>query len=205
MAQTTPRPPREASPVLHGRDELIAIACHGALIGRHFPQAGMRRTQAAPRLLPMMLASADGGDRMNVSSVLKVKGRSVATIAPTATLVDVARRLAAKKVGALVVISDSGAVEGIVSERDVVRALAAGADMLGAPVSSIMTRNVVSCGESDTIDELMSAMTQHRFRHMPVMEDGRLVGIVSIGDVVKHRVAEVELEASAMRDYISHG
>jgi CBS domain-containing protein len=142
---------------------------------------------------------------MNVSSVLKVKGRAVATISPTATLLEVARRLSAKKVGALVVVADSGAVEGIVSERDVVRALAGGADMVSAPVSSIMTRNVVTCTEGDTIDELMAAMTQHRFRHMPVLDDGRLVGIVSIGDVVKHHVAEVELEASAMRDYIAHG
>ena len=141
---------------------------------------------------------------MHVAAILREKGRAVETVAGDIALVDVVARLSARRIGAVVVTAGKGEVKGIVSERDIVRALAEhGAAALAWPASKVMTRNVVTAREADTIDQLMSRMTEGRFRHLPVVEDGRLVGIVSIGDVVKHRVAEVELEASAMRDYIS--
>ena len=141
---------------------------------------------------------------MHVAAILKEKGRAVETVAAEVTLGEIVKRLAARRIGAVIVEGTRGEVRGIVSERDIVRVLAEhGPEVLAWPASKVMTRNVVTARESDTIDELMSRMTEGRFRHLPVVEDGRLVGIVSIGDVVKHRVAEVELEASAMRDYIS--
>jgi CBS domain-containing protein len=143
---------------------------------------------------------------MHVAGILKEKGRAVETVTAAVTLSEVAKRLASHRIGAVVVRGSHGEVAGIVSERDIVRALAShGAETLAWPVSKVMTRAVVTARESDTIDQLMSRMTEGRFRHLPVVEGGELVGIVSIGDVVKHRVAEVELEASAMRDYISAG
>jgi CBS domain-containing protein len=116
----------------------------------------------------------------------------------------VASRLADKRIGAVVVTDRAGRIAGIVSERDVVHALAReGAECLGWPVSEIMTREVLTCAEDDTIDEIMSRMTMRRCRHLPVVASGRLAGIISIGDVVKHHIAEVEMEAMAMRDYIA--
>jgi CBS domain-containing protein len=127
-------------------------------------------------------------------------------VRPETTLIEAARKLAAKRIGAVVVTNSDGSVAGIVSERDIIRALATdGAESLDWPVMEIMTRNVLTCQETDTIDRLMSMMTTRRFRHLPVVQDGSLAGIVSIGDVVKHHIAEVELEATAMRDYISAG
>ena len=141
---------------------------------------------------------------MHVAAILKEKGRAVETVTASISLGEVARRLATHRIGAVVVRGPHAEVAGIVSERDIVRALADhGAEILDWPVSKVMTRAVVTARESDTIDQLMSRMTESRFRHLPVVEDGKLVGIVSIGDVVKYHVAEVELEASAMRDYIS--
>jgi len=143
---------------------------------------------------------------MNVAMILKVKGRAVTTARPDATLLDVSAKLAAKKIGALVIVGDQGRVAGIISERDVIRAIGEkGPAALSAPVSEFMTRHVISAQESQTIDELMSIMTQGRFRHIPIIEDGGLVGIISIGDVVKHHIAEVELEVSAMRGYLATG
>ncbi len=141
---------------------------------------------------------------MHVAEILRQKGRAVETVRTDVSLLDVVKTLAAKRIGAVVVTSRDQAVAGIVSERDIMRALGkAGADALDWPVTDVMTTNVVTCREIDTIDTLMSLMTTHRFRHLPVVEGGELVGLVSIGDVVKHRVAEVELEATAMRDYIT--
>ncbi|HWB44160.1 MAG TPA: CBS domain-containing protein [Hyphomicrobiaceae bacterium] len=142
---------------------------------------------------------------MNVAAILRQKGRAVTTASPGATLQEVARKLAAKRIGAIVIVSSGGEVAGIISERDIVRALAQdGADCLAKPATQYMTRQVVSCTETDTLDELMALMTSQRFRHLPVVTDGALVGIVSIGDVVKDHIAEVEMEATAMRDYICH-
>jgi CBS domain-containing protein len=142
---------------------------------------------------------------MNVAAILRQKGRAVTTASPGTTLIEVANKLAAKRIGAIVVVGARSEVVGIVSERDIIRTLAMqGADCLMGPVSQIMTKQVVTCQETDTLDELMAMMTAQRFRHLPVVTDGALVGIVSIGDVVKHHVAEVEMEATAMRDYITH-
>ena len=139
---------------------------------------------------------------MNVATILKAKGRAVATARPDATLLEISGKLAAKKIGAIVIVGDGGKVAGIISERDIIRALGEkGAMCLSQPVSDVMTKNVVSCRESSTIDELMDMMTQGRFRHCPVIEDDALVGIISIGDVVKHHIAEVEMEVTAMRGY----
>ena len=142
---------------------------------------------------------------MNVASILKQKGRAVTTANPAATLLDVANKLAAKRIGAIVIVGARGSVAGIVSERDIIKALAVqGPNCLTRPVSESMTRNVITCQETDTLDELMAMMTERRFRHLPVITDDALVGIISIGDVVKHHVAEVTMEAIAMREYITH-
>ncbi|RTL71670.1 MAG: CBS domain-containing protein [Hyphomicrobiales bacterium] len=142
---------------------------------------------------------------MNVATILKQKGRAVATASPSTTLLDIANKLAAKRIGAMVIVGAGGEVAGIVSERDIIRMLGSdGPQCLTRPVSESMTRAVVSCQESDTLEEIMSMMTARRFRHLPVVEDGALVGIISIGDVVKHHIAEVEMEATAMREYITH-
>ncbi len=142
---------------------------------------------------------------MNVSAILKQKGRSVATIAATATLFETAQILFAKKIGAIVVSAGDGGVTGIVSERDIVRAIAiSGPDILSSTVSTIMTRNVTTCTDNATLDQLMKIMTRGQFRHLPVVDaDGKLDGIISIGDVVKYHVGEITMEADAMRDYIA--
>jgi CBS domain-containing protein len=142
---------------------------------------------------------------MNVAAILKQKGRAVTTTGPNTSLLDVVKKLAAKRIGAIVIVGSKGEVAGIISERDVIRVLAEmGPQCLTRPVSEAMTQQVVTCQETDTLDELMAMMTARRFRHLPVVTDGALVGIVSIGDVVKHHVAEVEMEATAMREYIAH-
>ena len=142
---------------------------------------------------------------MTVSAILKQKGRDVETVSPQATLMQAAGALAKRKIGAIVVVDEHRKVQGIISERDIIRVLAqSGTQVLTSPVASVMTRNVVSCGEADTLDQLMAAMTTGRFRHLPVTKDGALAGIVSIGDVVKYHLAEIEMEASAMKEYIAH-
>ncbi|HEX2843270.1 CBS domain-containing protein [Hyphomicrobium sp.] len=143
---------------------------------------------------------------MNVASILKSKGRAVSTVRPNATLLDVTKKLGTKKIGAIVVVGENGHVVGIISERDIIRAISErGAPALSLMVSEVMTRNVVSCQETSELDELMETMTKGRFRHLPVIEDDALVGIISIGDVVKYHVAEVEMEVSAMRSYLATG
>ena len=143
---------------------------------------------------------------MNVSSILKVKGKSVATAKPDETVEAVAQKLAARKIGAIVVVGDGGLVVGIISERDIIRTISEkGAAALQLPVDDVMTKSVMTCSEASTIEQMMAVMTQGRFRHVPVIDDGALVGIVSIGDVVKHHIAEVEMEVTAMRDYLATG
>lgn len=141
---------------------------------------------------------------MQVKHILREKGREVVTIAADATLSEAARLLARKRIGAAVVRDGDGAIAGILSERDIVRAVAdASVNALAESVSSRMTRVVTTCCETDTIEELMELMTHRRFRHVPVIEDERLVGIVSIGDVVKTRIAETVREAENLREYIA--
>jgi CBS domain-containing protein len=141
---------------------------------------------------------------MNVAAILNQKGRAVTTARPMMTLMEVTNKLAAKRIGAIVIVGARGEVAGIISERDIIRALSVvGPDCLTQPVSQSMTKKVVTCQETDTLEELMAMMTARRFRHVPVMTDDALVGIISIGDIV-HRVAEVVMEATAMREYITH-
>lgn len=140
---------------------------------------------------------------MRISDVLQRKGDKVVTISPDAPITDLVRVLKEKNIGAAVVSSDGTAVEGIVSERDVVRVLDGGSATLTNPVSTIMTAEVTSCVPHATIDEIMQLMTQHRIRHVPVVVDGQLIGIVSIGDVVKMRIGELELEREQLSTYIS--
>lgn len=143
---------------------------------------------------------------MQLSTILSAKGAFVATITPEQTVAELASILNEHRVGALVVSHDGRAITGIVSERDVVRALAAGPDVLGQPVSSIMTPHVFTAPPSAHVDELMHLMTEKRVRHIPVTDDdGSLIGIVSIGDVVKTHVEELERERAALMDYITKG
>jgi len=143
---------------------------------------------------------------MNVAAILKSKGKGVVTATPDMSLLEIAKLLDQHGIGCVVLEGDDGKVVGIVSERDLVRAIGrSGPKVLKDPVSDYMTRSVVTAREADTIDRLMSEMTAHRFRHMPVVERGRLIGLVSIGDVVKMRIAEAEMEAAAMREYIATG
>jgi CBS domain-containing protein len=122
------------------------------------------------------------------------------------TIHEIASRLSHRKIGAIVIINGAEQVEGIVSERDIIRLIAEhGGKALSMPASSAMTRNVVACTSKATIEEIMDIMTNGRFRHLPVIEDGKLAGIISIGDVVKHHTAEVQLEVTAMRGYLATG
>lgn len=140
---------------------------------------------------------------MTVKTILARKGSSVVTIDPTATVAIAAKTLSDRGIGALVVTGAEGRTIGIVSERDIVRALGQrGVAVLDTPVADIMTRRVVTCGQQDTIGELMQQMTDGKFRHVPVVEQDRLIGIVSIGDVVKSRLEQMEQESNALRDYI---
>lgn len=141
---------------------------------------------------------------MIVAMILEEKGRSVVTIGAGAAIGEAVSELAKHKIGAIVVVEGTERIAGIVSERDVVRAVAKdGSDALSRSVGSIMTSDVVTCGDSETIIEVMTRMTLGRFRHLPVADQGRLSGIISIGDVVKARIEEVEREAEEMRAYIA--
>jgi CBS domain-containing protein len=141
---------------------------------------------------------------VRISNLLSVKGSHVATIVPTASVSDAVAELREHRIGALVVSSDQRHIDGIVSERDVVRALADRArTLLEEPVSSIMSSTVTTCSPDDDIESLMSVMTERRIRHVPVVQNGELCGIVSIGDVVKNRIGELEKDRNELVDYIN--
>ena len=141
---------------------------------------------------------------MTVRAILSRKGRDVSTIAPTASLSEAVKLLAQRRIGAVVVTGPDNRVAGILSERDIVRVLdPRGPEALQDNVAAVMTRKVSTCQESETVAVLMEKMTAGKFRHLPVVEQGRLVGIVSIGDVVKLRVEEIEGETEALREYIA--
>ena len=140
----------------------------------------------------------------SVRSILEVKGRDVVTIGPNVTLAEAARTLDEHKIGAVVVVGMESRIVGIFTERDLVRSIArSGAGGLDQPVSAMMTANVYRCNEASTVNELMEMMSSRRFRHVPVEENGRLCGIISIGDVVKSRIREVETEAEQIKAYIA--
>ena len=141
---------------------------------------------------------------MTVARILEEKGSDVFTLSEDASVIDAVRQLGEHNVGAMVVADANQSILGILSERDVVSTIAKrGVGALSEPVSALMTRNVVTCTETMAIERLMELMTQGRFRHLPVERDGKLVGIISIGDVVKRRIAEIEQEAAEIRNYIS--
>jgi CBS domain-containing protein len=140
---------------------------------------------------------------MTVKAILSIKGSDVTTIGPTATLETAIGILVERQIGALVVLGADHRMIGILSERDIVRALAEqGTAALKETLSQVMTRKVYTCTPTETVSAIMEQMTTGKFRHIPVVEQDRLVGIVSIGDVVKHRLMEMEREAAALRDYI---
>ncbi len=141
---------------------------------------------------------------MTVQRVLANKGHDILTIQPHRTLADAAAVLGEKRIGALLVTGAQGELLGILSERDLVRAIGKdGAAALAHAVSKHMTAKVVTTTPAAKLDDVMVMMTQGRFRHVPVMENGKLAGLISIGDVVKHRVADIEADAKALRDYIA--
>lgn len=141
---------------------------------------------------------------MTVKAILDLKGRDVVMIAPEQTLGEAARVLSEHRIGAVVLADTDEVIHGILSERDIVRAIAReGANALDKPISAFMTAQVRVCHEHHTVNEVMRLMTEGRFRHLPVEEGGKLVGIVSIGDVVKRRIEEAEREAEEIRTYIA--
>ena len=144
---------------------------------------------------------------MKVRAMIEAKGDKVATTRPDTPIATAVQMLKLEGIGALVVTDEAGRLVGIVSERDIVRSLVAhGGDLLSMPVDKIMTRAVKTCTLEHDINEVMTEMTHSRIRHLPVLDGGRLCGIISIGDVVKNRLEELETETSVLRDYISgHG
>ncbi|MHB2265514.1 CBS domain-containing protein [Aliihoeflea sp. PC F10.4] len=141
---------------------------------------------------------------MTVKAILDAKGRDVLTVSPDITLAEAARLLGEKRIGAVVVTADGRKIAGILSERDIVRQIGvSGAAALEDLVSSAMTAKVKTCQEGHTVNQVMEIMTQSRFRHLPVERDGKLAGIISIGDVVKQRIEDVEREAEEIKQYIA--
>jgi CBS domain-containing protein len=143
---------------------------------------------------------------MLIGQILAGKGQEVVSTRPDATIAEVAGLLKARRIGAVVVTDAAGDLCGIISERDLARGLADhGAKLLDMRVSQLMTAEVVTCSPDDGIGRLMHTMTERRFRHLPVVEDGKMIGIISIGDVVKHRLQELETETHLLHDYIAGG
>ena len=139
---------------------------------------------------------------MTVRAILDAKGRQVVSIGADAKVSSAVKILSERRIGAALVLA-GGKIEGIISERDIVRELGErGAAILDEPVRAVMTSKVMTCVRADTVSSLMEKMTEGKFRHLPVVEDGQVIGIISIGDVVKHRVMEYENEQEALRDYI---
>jgi CBS domain-containing protein len=140
---------------------------------------------------------------MNVKAILAAKGGEIVCIEPTADLAAATHLLSANRIGAVLIRGAGGHIAGILSERDIVRALSQhGAAALSLPIGQVMTREVTTCSEEDNIATIMERMTAGKFRHMPVVSKGHLVGLISIGDVVKLRVGEIESESDALRNYI---
>jgi CBS domain-containing protein len=138
---------------------------------------------------------------MKVADILRSKGTVVKTVRPDATALELSEQLRAERIGAMIVSEDGASIDGIISERDLAYGLAVhGAELPKLVVARLMTKVVVVCKPEDSIVEVMEVMTQRRIRHLPVKDGGRLIGIISIGDVLKHRLGEVQLEANVLRD-----
>ena len=141
---------------------------------------------------------------MQIDSILQSKGMTVYTVSAHAPISEAVQVLNEHRIGSVVVLADNGSVAGILSERDIVRQLTDDpASLLGRAVREVMTTSVITCTRMATVSELMEQMTEHRIRHIPIVEDGELIGIVSIGDVVKRKIEEAEQEALALREYIA--
>jgi CBS domain-containing protein len=141
---------------------------------------------------------------MHVAAVIKRKGSNVISIAPDRTIGEAVNLLTEHRIGAALVLDSNEGIRGIISERDIIRALAKyGADALSRKVEALMTRDVQQCSPGDTIAEVMTTMTQRRFRHLPVVQEGKLLGMISIGDVVKQRLDDTELEVETLRGYVT--
>ena len=141
---------------------------------------------------------------MQVENILQSKGSKVFTVKTTAPISDAVNLLSTQRIGAVIVVADNGSIAGIVSERDIVKQLGSDpAGLLKRPVGDIMTTKLITCSPATAISELMEQMTQFRIRHIPIVENGELAGIVSIGDVVKYKIEETEQEAQALREYIA--
>ena len=141
---------------------------------------------------------------MHVAAVIKRKGSNVVSIAPDRTIAEAVSLLIENGIGAVLVLDGTGAIHGILSERDIINGLSKqGADALTQPVDALMTRDVLRCSPHDTIAEVMKVMTERRTRHLAVMEDGKLAGLISIGDVVKQRLIDMDLEVETLRGYVS--
>lgn len=142
---------------------------------------------------------------MTIKTILDVKGRAVETVDQATTVDEATRRMRSKRIGALVVVDEQGRIVGIVSDRGLLWELVdRGTAVLQEPLGKVMTTQVVTCAETDDVSAIMTVMTQRRIRHIPVVDEtGRLGGLVSIGDAVKHRLDEIEYEAQAMREYIA--
>ncbi len=140
---------------------------------------------------------------MTVSALLKNKDKNILTVLQSNSLQDVCAILAEKRIGVLIVCKEDGVVEGIISERDIVQAIAkSGQNILSAKVAQHMTPDPITCSPLETVNQIMAKMTKGRFRHLPVLEDGKLIGVISIGDIVKARIESMEQEADAMAQYI---
>jgi CBS domain-containing protein len=142
---------------------------------------------------------------MNVSHILAQKGRHIEAVSPELTISEAILLLASKRIGAVIVLQSGGGLAGILSERDIVRAMVAGARALEDRVRDHMTERVITCTSDTSVADVMDLMTRGRFRHVPVVDGGQMVGIVSIGDIVKHRLADIEAEKSAIIAYIAAG
>ncbi len=141
---------------------------------------------------------------MTVASILDEKGRNIIALDTMATVTDALKLLEEKGIGVILITNSDGSIAGILSERDIVRSLASkGADILGDPAALHMTKNVVTCSENDAVTTVMGIMSNKRFRHLPVTGDGKLIGVISIGDVVKRRIEVIEKEAEDIRNYIA--
>jgi CBS domain-containing protein len=153
------------------------------------------------RALRELTAAGSEGEKMKIADILDTKGSTVHSVLPWLTVAEVIDRLGRLGIGAVLVCDENSAIAGIVSERDVVRALRQhGAALLAMPVSEVMTHYVQTTHPDETVAHAMARMTAGRYRHLPVIDNGRLVGMVSIGDLVKHRVREMELETGVLRD-----
>jgi CBS domain-containing protein len=143
---------------------------------------------------------------MTIASILHGKPHRLISVAPDDSLQQAAEVLTRERIGALLVLKPNGDIAGIISERDIVRAVGLkGADVLGRPVAELMTKDVICCTPEDTVDQAMAMMTERRFRHLPVRQAGKIVAMLSIGDVVKQKVEEAEAESQSLREYIARG